>query len=55
MQILLVTVKKRRGLNYNRSDVLGTENLSFIIGSFEKYGLRKYVEPIIDFLWRLFL
>jgi hypothetical protein len=43
-----------RLVNYNRSDVLGPDNLSFIIGSFEKYGLRKYVEPIIDFLWRLF-
>ena len=43
-----------RLVNYSHSDVLGPENLSFIISSFEKYGLRKYVEPIIDFLWRLF-
>jgi hypothetical protein len=43
-----------RLVNYKRSDALGPENLSFVIGSFEKYGLRKYVEPIIDFLWRLF-
>jgi hypothetical protein len=43
-----------RLVNYSRSDVLGPENLCYIISSFEKYGLRKYVEPIIDFLWRLF-
>ncbi|HEU4443165.1 MAG TPA: hypothetical protein VFR94_00665 [Nitrososphaeraceae archaeon] len=41
-------------LNYGRSDVLGLKNLSFIISSFEKCGLRKYVEPIIDILWMLF-
>jgi hypothetical protein len=43
-----------RFLNYSRSDVLGPENLTFIISSFEKCGLREYVEPIIDFLWSLF-
>jgi hypothetical protein len=43
-----------RFVNYSRSDVLGPENLSFIISSFEKCSLREYVEPIIDFLWRLF-
>jgi hypothetical protein len=43
-----------RFLNYSRSDVLGPENLTFIISTFEKCGLRQYAEPIIDFLWRLF-
>jgi hypothetical protein len=39
---------------YSRSDVLGPENLSFIISSFEKCGMREHVEPIIDMLWILF-
>jgi hypothetical protein len=43
-----------RFLNYSRSDVLGPENLIFITSTFEKCGLRKYVEPIIDLLWSLF-
>jgi hypothetical protein len=42
-------------VNYSRSDVLGLENLSFIISSFEKCGLREYVEPIIGVLWMVFL
>lgn len=41
-------------VNYSRSDVLGLENLRFIISSFEKCGLREYVEPIIDMLWMIF-
>jgi hypothetical protein len=41
-------------LDYDRSEILGPENLTFIISTFEKCGLREYVEPIIDFLWRLF-
>jgi hypothetical protein len=43
-----------RFLNYGRSDALSPENLTSIISTFEKCGLRKHVEPIIDFLWRLF-
>src|SRR5919109_2965025 len=43
-----------RFLNYSSSDILGPENLTFIISTFEKCGLRQYAEPIIDFLWRLF-
>jgi hypothetical protein len=43
-----------RFLNYSRSDVLGPENLTFIISTFGECGLRRYVEPIIDILWRLF-
>jgi hypothetical protein len=42
-----------RFLNYSRFDVLSPENLTFIISTFEKCGLRKHVEPIIDLLWRL--
>lgn len=41
-------------VNYSRSDVLGAENLTFIISSFGKCGLRKNAELIIDLLWMLF-
>jgi hypothetical protein len=41
-------------VNCSRSDVLGLENLGYIISSLEKCGLRGNVEPIIDLLWMLF-
>jgi hypothetical protein len=41
-------------VNRSRSEVMDPENLTFIVNSFRKCGLREDVEQVIDLLWNLF-